>query len=138
MRRVEAWHVTLLDVIVAYETREAKYGTSDCCCFVRDCVEAMTGEDILIGFPMKYSSAAGALKELVKFGKVKTPEALMDTRMNETCELTYARRGDIISREVKGDDAALGICVGRDSLFMHITRGLVRVPTLTCSRAWKV
>lgn len=138
IRRIELWYWPLQQVLMDYDEVLAVYGKTDCCCFVTACVKAMTGFDLMSAFEMKYTTAAGALKELIKFGGVNTPEGLMDRSFSTRLEVSYAGRGDVISKTVDKEDAAVGICLGKESAFVHMSLGLVQVPTTTCNRAWRV
>ena len=138
MTRLHNWEERLSKVLFSYRKTKGEYGKTDCCCFVRDTVFAITDRNVLSELPMRYTDSLSALREFVKYGGVKTPEELMDKFLGKRQPLTYAQRGDIMSIKVEEDDNALGVCLGRDSVFMNVDSGLVRFPTNECVASWRV
>lgn len=138
MNRHDDWNERLCTVLKQYNGAVGKYGTSDCCCLVRDSISSMVGVNILAGFAMRYRSAAGAYRELVKYAGVKTPTELMDKVLGQRILITLASRGDVVSFKMAGELDPLGICLGRKSIFITINLGLKWVETLSCVAAWRV
>lgn len=132
------WSLRLDEVIKLYRDSEAQYGKTDCCCFVRDSVQATIDYNVMSDFAMNYKTARGALGELKRCANVTTPEELMDKMLGDRQSLTYAQKGDVVSAEIEGEDNAVGICFGRMSVFMHIKRGLISIPTLDCHASWRI
>lgn len=150
MNRRDDWNERLAKVFNSYSGVVGKYGTSDCCCLVRDSIASMTGVNILAGFAMRYRSATGAYRELVKYAGVKTPTELMDKVLGQRIFIALASRGDVVSFKVNeetsktpvrfriGELDSLGICLGRKSIFITLNLGLRQVETLSCAAAWRV
>ena len=131
------WPEKLTEVVREYRSREFIYAKSDCCCFVTDCIKAMTGWNFMHGFKMRYKTERGALGELARCAKVKTVEELAATRLGEEVSILKAQRGDVVSASNDGMQA-LGIVVGRVALFMHVDLGLIEVNVENCYKAWRV
>jgi len=131
------WPEKLTNVIVEYRSREFIYAESDCCCFVTDCIKAMTGWNFMHGFKMRYKTERGALGELVRYAGVKTVEDLAAKRLGEEVEILKAQRGDVVSA-APDDMQALGVVVGSVVLFMHVDLDLIEVNISDCHKAWRV
>lgn len=119
-----------------------EWGENDCCSFVANAVDAMTGQN-----PMQslapYRSAIGALKlSRTEFGRAerKDPYQVMKwpTRLGftEIVSVSLAQRGDIVAIEDHGR-FLLGIVGGVTAAFPG-NDGIVWKPANACLKAWKV
>lgn len=128
------WEQRLHAYLVENRGAVFAWGITDCALFAAGAVEAMTGDDPAAAYRGKYRTAAGSAKALVKFG-AGTLEATIDAAF-EPIGRAFARRGDLVMY-----DGAVGICVGGDALFVGEeggAAGLVRVPRVQWSKAWRV
>ena len=116
------------------------WGSHDCCIMAAHLVYEMTSVDIAAAYRGTYStqeeaaviiSAGGGLASLVQsvvgpLGWTRTKPAL-------------ARRGDlVVFTSPETGQPALGVCLGRESVFPAVGGGLGFIPTAQCSTAWRV
>lgn len=144
LTRVPKWPAALDAFLLANAAREFQYGDWDCCLFVADAIQAMTGTDIAAKFRGEYESRKEALQVGEEFCGAASIKAIVESVTAEygmePIPMNLARRGDMvaISRQ-NGRDLSLGIVslTGRDILIagkvgwgpIHIERG---------ARAWRV
>jgi hypothetical protein len=138
IRYHENWPTLLAEFIEKRRHMAFEWGTHDCCLFVCDAVLAITGidpaQDVFRG---KYRDALGARRLLRRHGGVEKIAAKICARLEfGEVRLTLAGRGDVMLY-MDGEEPVLGVCLGRLSAFVA-PDGLRFVPTLSCSRAWKV
>lgn len=110
------------------------YGQLDEVLFAAGAIEAMTGEDPAAHIRGHYTTRLGALRVLRREGYRNLIEA-MDARYL-TVPPAHAQRGDIALH-----DCGLGVCIGRDALFVGIEdgrEGLVRLPMREWDMAWRI
>lgn len=74
MKRTANWEARLTDVFESYRSKPWAWGESDCAHFAGDCVQAITGEDVLGPFRGNYATRLEAWAR-VRFCKHKTLEA---------------------------------------------------------------
>lgn len=110
------------------------WGENDCALFVANAVLAMTGHDIAAPFRGKYSTAAGSLRALKRYGSGDL-KSTFDTLL-PLKPIGFARRGDVVM-----SDGAVGLCIGATALFIGErdgADGLYRVDRAEWSHAWGV
>ncbi len=112
-----------------------KWGEWDCCLFVVDYLEAITGKDYALLFRGKYDTKEGAYESLKKQGFANIEE-LCDEYL-EIKPLKFAQRGDVVLFE-HGEDKCLGLCNGDLSHFLTTNEGIRWIKTRHCLRAWSV
>lgn len=115
-------------VIEKYQALPFEWGVSDCCQFIGECIEAMTGVDHLARFA--YSGRAGARKLLRQYGGL---ENLVSAVLGPPVERT-AQHGDIVSVH-QGDGPLLGV-IWRDRLLLRTESGLVDWPAEYAETIW--
>lgn len=110
-----------------WDARTLDYKSTDCVRFVASWV----GVDVAT-----WSSEAGALRSMkVKYHAGRVADAASQ-ELGPHVAITEARYGDVVALDTPPLDT-LGICIGRESVFLG-DGVLVRRPTLSCFRAWKV
>ena len=131
--RVENWAAILADHIQSSVGKPFIWGERDCCLWVADIVNDMTGVDYAAEFRGKYHSKSEAIKLLSsKYGSL---QEYLDVLFDEV-RLTYAKRGDVVVSKFDGMHA-LGIVVDSRAAFTAAT-GLAYIPVLDCIRAWSI
>lgn len=140
MARAENWPKRLNDAVDAARSKPFEWGTHDCCLMAADMIYAITADDPAASFRGTYSTEAeaaeliashGSLKKLVQ--SIATPRGWISTKP------ALARRGDLVMfTSPVTNQPALGICLGRDSVFPSASGGLGFVNTTECSAAWRV
>jgi len=112
-----------------------RYGRLDCALFAAGAVKAMTGKDPARGFRSKYRSQASAVRAIRAAG-FEDLAAVVSSKF-EAIAPAFARRGDLVMDR----DGSLGVCVGREALFVGEEgglAGLVRQPISAWAKAWRV
>ena len=131
--RKHDWPERLQSTVDKYQRADFVYGKTDCWLFVTECVAAVCHNTLYTeALGDGYKSLKQSLKSMKKAYGVKRYIDLPDAFFIRT-GIPTARRGDIVQR-----GKALGICMGRTSLFLNEDEGMVHVPTSQCQRAWRV
>lgn len=110
------------------------WGQHDCLLFAGGAVEAVTGIDLTAQHRGRYASRNAARRHLWAMGHRGVRACI--SAVLQPCVPAQARRGDILMA-----DGMAGVCIGADGLFIgrdETADGLIRVPTLDCSRGWRV
>jgi len=132
--RVQGWELFLVEAIEKARKEPFQWGVHDCATWSFDVRFVLTDEDSASIWRGKYKTEAGAAKMLRKL-KCKTVEDLALSILGLPLpNVLFAQRGDMV---IGGEERALGICIGSDSLFL-LPSGWTSLPTETCSKAWKV
>lgn len=142
MTRFPNWQSRLDVFLVENAARKFRYGSFDCCLFVCDAIEAMTGIDPAASFRGLYSSrkeAMAILKE--RYGNPSVwdvARGVTGEMKLEECLPTLARRGDLVLIPRK-TDYSLGIVdlTGRIAV-LHRSEGIVRMSIEAAQIAWHV
>ena len=69
--RISKWQANLESVFIQYQNLQNRIGVSDCMCFMADCVQAITGIDVMMKFRNKYSNYEEAIKLIEDHGGVQ-------------------------------------------------------------------
>jgi hypothetical protein len=135
LSRLPCWQCSLSKFLFLNSDRHFAYGSFDCCLFVCDAIQAMTGTDIAARFRGAYSS----LKEARKYGSVRkiVEQVTAEFAMPEV-SILHAQRGDaaLVKRR---HSYVLGLVDlnGRQIVVLS-GNGLMRIPVREASRAWRV
>lgn len=129
MIRASDWEPRLNAYLAEHRKDEFRYGVMDCSLFAAGAVEAMTGEDPAAEYRGKYKSLAGSVRAL----KRKSLAEVMDAKF-EQVPPAFAMRGDVVMK-----DGSLGICIGREALFVGEEGGAAGLVRLSgWESAWRV
>jgi len=147
--RVQHWAERALHTFLLENANKPfKWGTNDCCLWVGDAIQAVTGVDIAADFRGKYTTKAQAfalIKTLTNGTTVADAAAYCAAQhgLPELPKPLFAQRGDLVI-------AQNGSATGPDSLIAGIVhlngrhvvtvgpKGLIRLPITTVTRAWRV
>ena len=146
MTRYPDWQSKLHQFFKANLERPFAWGTWDCCLFVADAVQAMTGTDIAAAFRGKYSDEPGAMRAvLAALGGNKTggawPELLSELAAKTAVEHAMAEVAPLFAQ--RGDMVVTAQCLGLVSFTgQHVLvipeSGFHMVPLEQVIRAWRV
>lgn len=147
LTRAENWPELLLDTVEDRRSKPFAWGENDCALFAADCVLVMTGEDFAAPFRGRYSTAAGSIKALKKFGGGSL-EATATAALGEPILPRLAQRGDVVlflslPSPAGGGGAggegvpALAVCVGSHAAAAG-PDGVTWVPMDLWLKAWRV
>jgi hypothetical protein len=89
--RNREWSKFLADKICEWMDYKFKWGKKDCCIFVGECIEVMTGENPQKEFMGKYRSEKGAFRILREVGGI---DGVLG-RKYEKIDLKMVQRGDV-------------------------------------------
>lgn len=128
--RLADWEARLSDYLTGVAGEAYSYGQHDCALFAAGAVLAMTGNDPAVEFRGRYSTAAGSLKALKKYGAGDL-EATIASKF-EAKPIGFAQRGDLVMHA-----GAVGVCIGADALLVT-DDGLTRVPRADWAGAFAV
>ena len=133
--RVDNWPSAMYAAIEEKRNQPFIWGSSDCCLFVADIIEAMTGIDIATGLRGKYDSLESA--EIILNGPlVEFMDRAMKFYNIEEIPLSYAGRGDmVVFNSTLGQ--TLGILDGTQIISMGY-EGIVMAPRGEAFKAWRI
>lgn len=133
MERLPDWPARLVDFIEARRERAFSWGDSDCCLYVCDAVEAITGTDPAARWRGLYSSEKGARRLMRDNGGVL---GLATLAFGPPVMPALAGRGDIVLIDTPAGDA-LALCVG-NLIAAQGENGIEFHPLSTSKAAWKI
>ena len=142
MTRFYDWPTRLEIYLHANADRRFRYGDWDCCLFVADAIEAMTGTDIAADFIGRYRNRAQAFQVASRLGIGQSVQSIAESvaaraGMREVGPLSAGRGDMALIRRPR--DFSMGIVAlsGREILIAMRT-GFAPVPMDRAVRAWKV
>lgn len=135
MTRRPDWQVRLTTVVNARIGLPYEYGMTDCWCFAREAVEAVTGVVLMpdVDPPKGWLAAA---RVLIARGWSSIEDMMTELLGEPLDDPLDARAGDIISYE-GGGEYHLAVCMGDEALAPQ-TIGLRVIGRASWRRAWKV
>jgi len=136
MERVENWQMKLKGYLQGRLDTPLIWGQSDCCLFVADAVQAITGTDIAKWFRGKYTTRKGAFDRMKEFCQGSVQETFqVFAELNSLQEVQAALPGDIVLLKADACDPVAGrlsngmtvgvaldfgtISQGKDGLVLH-------------------
>jgi hypothetical protein len=129
--RVEGWESLLNRHIEDARGIVFEWGVNDCALWCADWVRKATGQDFAATWRGRYTSEEELKSQLHAMG-LTDPAGIADEVL-QPVETGFAKRGDIVQHP----HGHLGICNGVASHFL-MERGVTRVRTRDCTKAWKV
>ena len=138
------WQFLLQEFLLRAQYKPFSYGSHDCCLFVADAINVMTGFDPAAEFRGRYHSRFGALRQIFAHGgrSVGDVAAYVARQCGFSEDVPMrARRGDMVLMEVRTDygDSAAGIVGLNGASAIIVTEmGLWCVHLQFASRAWHV
>lgn len=133
MERFPDWPTRLAAFIETRRARVFSWSESDCCLFVCDAVEAMTGIDPGARWRGLYSSEKGARRLLRDNGGVV---GLATLAFGPAVPAALAGRGDVVLIDTP-DGEALGLSLG-GIVAAQGRSGLLFLPSSSAKAGWKV
>jgi cell wall-associated NlpC family hydrolase len=146
MRR-EDWPQRLAEYLEEHRSTPFVWGTFDCCLFVCDAIEAMTGVDPGRNLRGRYVNETGALDVLLEEYGTDNLERVVE----KICELegypemtpSFAQRGDvvIVNAPLSAESmfhVCLGIVAPGGRAAVASPRGFILFPLSRVVRAWRV
>lgn len=129
--RLPNWERRLAAYLAEPGNDNFEYGVQDCALFGCGAVMAMTGHHPAPQFVGAYDDLRGAAEALQRLGAgtlVKTFSATFEQK-----HTGFAQRGDLVFAE-----GAIGVCMGKDGVFLTETEGFARRPRSAFTVAWRV
>ena len=128
------WFIQLAQFIESRRHSPFVWGENDCCLFVADAVQLISGIDAAAPFRNKYSTAVGAARALKKYGDGSIAGAW--SACFDEISPQHMGRGDVALVEVQGAPAS-ALSFG-NKLWVLSENGLITLPRSQAVRAWKV
>ena len=141
MERREGWEHWFAEFLFKRKDTPFKYGSNDCGLFVGDCVEQITGVDIVEEFRGKYSTKHGCyrlLKEFCGGGVAETFQKLSRSYGFHEININHARRGDIALVTGQMGDAVGIVDMTGEQVAIPSKTGLIFFPMIAILKAWRV
>lgn len=142
LTRLPNWPALLQSFLCDNQHRPFQYGSWDCCLFVCDAIQIMTGTDIAKDFRGRYFSRKEAFEAIREYAGTASVQAVSETvaldhQMPEI-PILQAHRGDM-ALLIRGRDYSLGLIDLNGKEVIHTSpKGLWRVPLSFAVRAWSV
>lgn len=109
------------------------WGQTDCCMFVANWVEALTGKDYAEPYRGKYSDQIGAMRILAEHGGMVK---FIESMLGDVQPPLTARRGDIVWGDYE-EGPAVGIMAGHAAAYV-CDNGIAMKPLETIKGCWHV
>lgn len=141
MERRDNWEHFLSEFLFKRKNSSFRYGRNDCCLFVADAIEKMTGVDPAESFRGKYKTRSGANNMLLQFSGGSILETVKKLTLNygmPEIDPNYAGRGDIALVYGEMGDALGIIDMTAEKVAIPGKKGLVFFPTIAIKKAWRV
>lgn len=133
MERLPDWPQRLADFIEARRERAFCWAESDCCLFVCDAVECMTGTDPASRWRGLYGSEKGARRLIRDNGGVA---GLATLAFGPPVPAALAGRGDVVLIDSPNGEG-LALCIG-NSIAAQGQDGITFLPLSQAKAAWKI
>ena len=134
MNRLHDWQTHLAAAVRARRDLPFAWGTHDCCTFVSDCVQAMTGTDPMDSLRLAYHSEQEANELIESHGGLLE---LAGKAFGDRIPPGLAQVGDVgLVRTLSGP--ALAICNGTTWLCVRQDVGLIALDFSEAVVAWRV
>lgn len=134
IRRLNSWHINLMQYLGQAARRPFAPGVHDCALFAAGAVEAMTGVDIAAEFRGRYHTVKGGQRRLRRAGYAD--QVAMAAAHFEEIPVAFASPGDIAVLQTP-EGLALGIVQGA-AVYAVASNGLGAHDLLKAIRAFKV
>ena len=136
LRRREDWQERLLETISRCRNVAFRWGVHDCASFTARCVQAMTGEDLLVPYRADMNDLRSIAKRLHREGH-RNLLGVVQAGLGESIQPAMARRGDIAMFRA-GRWWSVGVCVGRDVVTAAKPFGVAAVALEQADHAWRI
>lgn len=133
LQRQPGWQQRLAAVANERRTLPYAYGTTDCSCFARAAIEAVTGR-VLVADAKPKSKIAAA--RVMKRRGWHTVEEMMTDLLGAACEPILTQSGDIVSYRM-GGEMHLAVRFG-DTALSPLSNGLGVIAPQRWHSGWKV
>jgi hypothetical protein len=146
LKRTPHWATRELhQFVIDRSTARFVWGIHDCCLFVADGIQAMTGVDIASDFRGQYTDETSAKAAIAKVtgvanGTVEDAAAYCATK-HGLAELTHplmAQRGDLVVVEDAGRLIAGLVHLSGRHIVAAGEQGLKKIPITNVKRAWRI
>ena len=142
MTRLPDWQSKLSVFMDEHEDGIFGYGRLDCCIFVCDAIQVMTGIDVAGKYRGTYLTRFGALQSIEgQTGGKSIRHAVKDVTDAfgmRNRPITEAQRGDVVSI-LRPRDISLGIVdLSGERIAVVSIKGLLRIPIATANSSWQV
>ena len=128
------WPTLLAHFIRSRKDEPFKWGTNDCCLFVADAVECITGIDYASTYRGTYTTKIGAYRALKKQANGTVAGAW--SQHFDEIPVKSMGRGDVALVLVE-NEPAVSICFGA-KLWIVSKQGLITLPRSQAVQAWRV
>ena len=137
LERYTDWPERLAAKINECRIKPFEWGQHDCCLFAMDCVEVMTGVDLVKPY-RGYTDCREAQRLLDQHGGISGIANTIAQKHSipETLFPLHARRGDVCLFNVGRGDT-IGVVVG-EHIFAPGAEGLIGIPIIHAMRTWRI
>jgi len=138
--RLENWPRRLDDAVSAARSLQFEWGVHDCCILAANLIQEITGVDIAAGYRGTYSTEAEATAIIEAAGGfVPLIHSACSQLGWARSKTSLARRGDLVVRILPETGMpSLGVCLGAQSVFPALIRGVAFFPTKEAVNVWRV
>lgn len=143
LARKHNWQSALDRFLLDHQCDKFSYGTWDCCLFVCDAIQVMTGVDVAAPFRGAYDSRTKAMTAVRKYTGKASVRAVVEKVTADNAMLPVpilrAQRGDVVLIRRGARDFSLGIVAlnGQDAVVLA-PGGIARIPVADAIQGWRV
>jgi hypothetical protein len=128
------WPTLLATFLKQRQQQAFCWGKNDCCLFAADAIQVTTGVDHAREFRGRYTTAIGAKRALMRYGKGEIKPTFSEKFGPPVNRLT-AKRGDIALVNVDGEDI-VGVVFG--TIYVVSEQGLLQLPLSDALCIWGI
>jgi hypothetical protein len=133
------WSSKLETIIIELKNKkEFIIGKNDCCTFVVECIEAITGKKV---FNKKYKSLSEfkkILKQLKKNSLLDLINQIAEENNFQRIDINRSQRGDVLYyKDNKDLEGTVGVCIGEMVVF-NWKENIILIEKNKCEIAWRI
>jgi hypothetical protein len=132
--KLSNWPTLLAAFLKHRQSQPFCWGKNDCCLFAADAIQVITGVDHASEFRGRYTTAIGAKRALIRYGKGDIKHTF-NAKFGKPIGGLNASRGDISLVNINGEDI-VGVVFG--NIYVVSEPGLLQLPLSQALGIWSI
>lgn len=128
----------LTSFLDGYRLRPFSWRDHNCVTFASDWITFATGRELLPDWATTSGDSARSVYRAVRRNGGTLPAAVSAQMHTEAQAAAFAQLGDVVFMPTARERGALGICSGRQSIFLTLEGGIIYHPTLQSTLSWRL
>jgi hypothetical protein len=132
--RLSNWPTLLAAFLTHRQSQPFCWGKNDCCLFAADAINVITGVDHASAFRGRYTTAIGAKRALIRYGKGDIKHTFI-AKFGTPIGVLNASRGDVALVNINGENV-VGMVFG--NIYVVSEHGLLQLPLSHAMGIWSI